>query len=103
MAKKSDATGIWRFDLSVDPASVAANTTAEQVVTGVTGVKFNATHAEQEDDCIAIIPQTALTAGLSIVGGRVTATDQVTVRYVNNTAAAIDNAAVVLTFTFARY
>lgn len=81
--------------LAFNPASVAAAITAEQSVT-VPGVRTT-------DTILAVTPGAALTAGLAIVGARVTAANTVAVQFANVTAGAIDNAAVDLTFTVGRF
>lgn len=76
--------GLTSHTVSVDPASIAANTRAGTAVT-VTGVKVG--------DLVLVSAPTALEAGLSVVGAVVTATDTVTLNLLNGTSGAIDGAA----------
>jgi len=81
-------TKLVKYTPTIDPASVAANTTAEQTftVTGLTTV----------DIVLCVIKPTA-TAGLGIVGFRVSAANTLAITYVNATAAGIDAASEVYT------
>lgn len=81
-------TQIRAYTVTFDPASIAANTTAEQDVT-VTGV----TTADK-----IIVNAPALTAGTGIVNVRAKAADTVAVMFSNSTAGAIDNASGSYTF-----
>lgn len=67
---------------ALTPASVAANTTAEQIfsLTAGTGVVVS--------DFVTVNKPTAQ-AGLGIVGQRAVAVDQIAITYSNNTAGAI--------------
>lgn len=65
--------------LTISPAIVAANTTAEQTFT-VTGV--------QVGDVVSVTKPTAQ-AGLGVVGARVSAANTVAITFSNNTAAGI--------------
>lgn len=69
--------------LSVNVASVAQNTTAEQTFT-LTGLKVGD---------MVFVNKPALDAGLGIVGCRVSAADTIAISYVNATGSAIDPAA----------
>lgn len=69
------------FEVTLDPAAVAASTTAEQTFT-VTGLGIN-------DIPIALIKPSA-TAGVGIVGLRVSAANTLAVTFVNATAGPID-------------
>jgi hypothetical protein len=71
------------FTATIDPASVAANTTAEQTFT-VTGLTTS-------HRIIQVIKPT-LTAGLGIVNSRVSATDTIAISFSNNTGVGIDAA-----------
>lgn len=71
------------YSQSLDVASVAANTTAEQTFT-VTGL----TTADK-----VFVNKPSLSAGLGIVNARVSAADTLALTFVNATAAAIDPAA----------
>lgn len=65
---------------SLSPVSVAANTSAEQALT-FAGV--------QVGDIVLAIEKPTHQAGLTIVGGRVTAADTITVKFGNHTASPI--------------
>lgn len=69
------------FDLTINPAIVAANTTAEQTFT-VTGLSIN-------DIPLTLIKPTT-TAGLGIVGIRVSAANTLAITFINATALGID-------------
>lgn len=68
------------YSQTITPASVAANTTAEQTFT-VTGLTTA--------DKVTFNPGAAPTAGTGIVGWRVSAADTLAVTYSNNTAGAL--------------
>lgn len=72
--------GLGVASVTLSPASVAANTTAEQTFT-VPGVNA-------ADICVSASKPTAQ-AGLGIVGVRVSAANQVGITFANNTAAPI--------------
>lgn len=76
-------TKIVVYSQSLDVASVAANTTAEQTFT-VTGL----TTGDK-----VFVNKPAATAGLGIVNARVSAADTLALTFVNATAGAIDPAA----------
>lgn len=76
-------TKIVVYSQSLDVASVAANTTAEQTFT-VTGL----TTADK-----VFVNKPSLSAGLGVVNARVSAADTLAITFVNATAAAIDPAA----------
>jgi hypothetical protein len=65
---------------TLNPASVAANTTAEQTFT-VAGVDVND---------IITVNKPSLTSGIGIVGARASAANQIAITFVNATAGAID-------------
>lgn len=69
--------------VSLNPASVAANTTAEQTFT-VTGLVVG----DQ-----VIVSKPTLTAGLGIVNARVSAANTLAITFINCTASPIDAAA----------
>jgi hypothetical protein len=69
------------FDVVINPASIAANTTAEQTFT-VNGLGVN-------DIPLTLIKPTA-TAGVGIVGLRTSAVNTLAVTFVNATAGPID-------------
>lgn len=71
---------LTKYSVTLTPALVAANTTAEQTFT-VTGVGAT-------DTCVGVSKPTAQ-AGLGIVGWRVTAADTIGITFSNNTAAGI--------------
>lgn len=75
-----NVTGLGVASVTLSPASVAANTTAEQTFT-VPGVNAS-------DVCIDVTKPTAQ-AGLGIVGCRVSAANTVGVTFSNNTASPI--------------
>ena len=70
------------FSAALTPASVAANTTAEQIFSLTSGTGIVLT------DFISLNKPTAQ-AGLGIVGIRASAVDQIAITYANTTAAAI--------------
>lgn len=74
---------ILDFDVTLNPASVAANTTAEQDFT-VSGLGIN-------DIPLSLIKPT-LTAGIGIGNIRVKAANTLSVTFINATAGAIDPA-----------
>ncbi len=68
------------YSATIDPASVNANTIAEQTFT-VTGLTTS--------DVVAVNKPT-LTAGIGIVGARVSAANTIAISFINNTGGAID-------------
>lgn len=68
------------FSVTFNPASVAAATTAEQALT-VPGVRIGD---------VVVLNKPTLTAGVGVVGSRVSDNDTVMVTFVNATAAAVD-------------
>lgn len=76
----SNIAKMFGAEVTFNPASVAAATTAEQTVT-VSGVKVG-------DFVIAMKP--TLTAGVTIGNVRVSAADTVAIQFVNATAGAVD-------------
>lgn len=70
------------FDTTINPASVAANTTAEQTFTvnGLLTTDF------------VIVSKPTHEAGLGIVNARVSAKNTLAITYMNNTGSAIDPA-----------
>lgn len=72
--------GMYVLSTTINPASVAINTTAEQTF-ALPGVKLN--------DIIVVIKPT-LSAGLGIVNSRVSANDTIAIQFANVTAGAID-------------
>lgn len=89
---------LWRaietIDVTYDPASIAANTTAEEAVT-VTGV--------DADDIIIAVTKPTLTAGVAPVHARVSAANTVQVTWVNATAGAVDPGSETYTFTVLKF
>jgi hypothetical protein len=76
----TDLTQVKVYTQTITPASVAANTTAEQTFT-VTGLTTA--------DTVEFNPGAAPTAGTGIVGWRVSAADTLAVTYINATAGAL--------------
>lgn len=75
---------IRRFSAAVDPASIAAQTSAETAVT-LTGVGV-------DDEVVGVEIPASLEAGLAYSGARVSAADTVQLRLTNVTTAAVDGA-----------
>lgn len=93
-SQKQDGLAVFYRTATFDPASVAANITAEQDVT-VADVMAT-------DIALAAIPPVALNAGLGVVAVRVKALNTVTVRISNCTAGALDAASGTWTFAICR-
>jgi hypothetical protein len=70
------------YDVTIDAASVAANTSAEQTFT-VNGLKTT--------DCV-VVNKPSLDAGLAIGNCRVSAANTLAITYINTTAGAINPA-----------
>jgi hypothetical protein len=70
---------VKRYDVTLSPVLVAANTTAEQTFT-VTGLKTTS---------LVVINKPTAQAGLGIVGVRVSAADTLAITFSNNTASGI--------------
>lgn len=68
-------------ELTIDPASVAANTTVEQTF-ALEGIKAL-------DSVLAVVKPT-LTAGLGVLQGRPSADGTLAIQFINTTAAPID-------------
>lgn len=85
--------GLQVVQLSLNPASVAANTTAEQSFT-VPGVRAT--------DFLLKFTKPSVTAGLGIVNYRVSAANTIAVTFVNATGGAIDAAAETYTLVVLR-
>lgn len=100
--KTTTGHNFWIATATVDPASLAANTTVDITVT-VTGARYDATLANVPDKVIRVIPPSALNTGLAIVGAYVSAADTVVMRLMNCTVGAIDAASGVYEFLFARF
>lgn len=77
------STGIEVYTETLNPTSVAANTTAEQTFT-VTGIGVN--------DIILSVTKPSITAGIGIGNSRVSAANQIAITFINPTAGAIDPA-----------
>jgi|10_taG_2_1085330.scaffolds.fasta_scaffold81181_2 hypothetical protein len=73
---------IETYSVTLDPASIAANTTAEQTFT-VSGLKTND---------IITINKPSNTTGVGIVNARVSATDTLAITFINATAGAVNPA-----------
>lgn len=82
---------IRKVDVTLDPASVAANTTVEQSVT-VKGLKT--------DDIILSVIKPTLEAGLGVLQGRVSAADTLAIQLINTTGSAIDAGSEVYTVIY---
>ena len=78
-APADKVTSIYRINITISPASVAANTTAEQTFTA-NGVRVG--------DVVYVSKPTAQ-AGLGIVNVRASASNQVAITFSNNTASPI--------------
>lgn len=87
-----NAYGIYILSTTINPASVAAATTAEQTFT-VAGLKLND---------IVYVTKPTVTAGLGIAGARVSAADTLAIAFVNATASPIDAASETYTVTVLR-
>lgn len=73
---------ITHYDVTLDPASVAANTTEEQLFT-LTGINSLD---------VIIVNKPSVTTGLGIVGARASARDQIAITFINATGGAINPA-----------
>jgi len=71
------------FTEKINPASIAANTTAEQTFTGITGLSTN--------DAVFVNKPT-LTAGIGIAGARCSAKNTLAITFINATGGAVDPA-----------
>ena len=78
-APADKVTSIYRINVTLSPASVAANTTAEQTFTA-NGVRVG--------DVVYVSKPTSQ-AGLGIVNVRVSASNQIAITFSNNTASPI--------------
>lgn len=88
-----NVAGLYAVSLTLDPASVATITAAEQDFT-VSGVL--------PTDMILYFAMNTHTAGLGVAGYRVKAANTISVTFVNPTAAPINAAAVVCKLMIAR-
>ena len=77
-----NVAGLYALAVALNPVSVAANTTAEQTFT-IAGLRGSG-------DVLVQLSTLAPTAGLGIVGFRVSSANTIGVTFVNATAAAID-------------
>lgn len=82
---------VRREDVTVNVASVAANTTVEQTFT-VTGLKVN--------DVVISVAKPTLSAGLGVLQGRASADDTLAIQFINTTGSAIDPASEVYELVF---
>lgn len=73
--------GLAIVGITIDPASVAAGTTAEQTFT-VPGLRLT--------DLIVSVTKPTLTAGVGIVNARVSAANTLAISFANATAAPVD-------------
>lgn len=80
--KMGNVSGIYLARITIDPASVATITTAEQLFT-VPGV--------QVGDAVFVCKPTN-TTGLGVVNSRASANNQIGITFVNPTAGAVDAA-----------
>jgi hypothetical protein len=87
-------TDLLRFSVVLDPASVAAATSAEQTVT-CTGVAVG--------DIVIAVNKPSTTAGVGIVNARVTAANTVGLTFMNATAGAVDPASETYQIVVARF
>lgn len=71
---------IRHFEVEINPASIAANTTAEQTFT-IEGINSH--------DFITV-NKPSLTAGVGIVGARASAKDEIAITFINATGGAIN-------------
>lgn len=85
--------GLFLLQLTLDPASVGTITTAEQTF-AVPGLRVL--------DVVVSVNMQSATAGVGIVGARVSAAGTLAVTFVNPTAAAIDPAARAFNILIAR-
>lgn len=90
--KSGNVMGFGVAQVTFDPASIAAATTAAQTVT-VPGVKTT--------DCVMVF-KPSLTAGVGIAGSRVSADNTVSITFVNATAGALDPGSEAYTFVWFR-
>ena len=93
-ASGSGVVELRQYSVSLNPASVAANTVAEQTFT-VTGL--------QVGDTVISINKPTTSAGLGISGMRVSAANTLAVAFNNNTAGAIDAGAETYKIVVARF
>lgn len=77
----TNSVAIFDFDITIDPASIAASTTVEQDFT-VAGLGQN--------DIVISLTKPTLTAGIGVGNVRVKAADTLSVTFINTTAGAID-------------
>jgi hypothetical protein len=84
-------TGVRQYSVTLSPAIVGANTTAEQTFT-VTGVAVG--------DAVFVCKPTAQ-AGIGIVGVRASAANQIGITFSNNTAGGLTPTASQVYFVFA--
>lgn len=88
MIPYGNANGLVLVQATLNPASVAAATSAEQTFT-VTGVRVND---------FVLVSKPTVTAGLGIVNARVSAANTVAITFMNATAGALDAGSEVYTF-----
>lgn len=103
VGSKTNAGELLLFTATFDPASLAAVTSRDDVVT-VTGVRYQDDQGNPIDKCIAVHqPDAAINASPPVVNCRVTADNQITMRLSNNGAGAIDIASGLWSFYVARF
>lgn len=100
---KINAGELLKFQATFDPASLAAVTARDDAIT-VTGVRYQDDQGNPVDHCIAVMePDAVISAAPVAANCRVTADNQVTVRFNNLGAGAIDIASGTFTFYIARF
>lgn len=75
--------GVDVVEATVDPASIAANTTGETAV-AISGIRAG------KSAVVFVNPPSTLNAGMGVAGAYVSADDEVKIRLLNTTAGAID-------------
>lgn len=88
---RSFSVDIRSEDITIDVASVAANTTVEQTFT-VTGLKV--------DDVVLSVIKPTLEAGLGVLQGRCSASNTLAIQFVNTTGSAINPASETYVLTY---
>lgn len=73
--------GLFLMTATINPASVAANTTAEQTFT-VRGLRAS--------DVLIMVQKPTLSAGLGLVNWRISANNTIAITFSNNTGSGID-------------
>lgn len=89
----SNSVSIYQITATITPTSVAAQTTAEQTFT-VNGI--------ESSDIILVLSKPTNTAGIGVIGKRVTAANTVAIDFINVTAAPIVPPSETYTFVLIR-